>query len=105
MRHVYRLFSGLVLLVVFVLSLSFLSANTDPISLRLGSLVTEAYPVGLWIIAAFAVGGSLGLLVGLRLVRSLQSKFGVVTLRRRLEKAEAARDEALARLQKNQTRS
>lgn len=98
MRHVYRLFSGLVLLVVLVLSLSFLSANTDAISLKLGTFVTEPHPVSLWIVTAFVIGGALGLLVGLRLVHSLQSKLEAASLRRRLKKTQEERDAALERL-------
>lgn len=98
MCHVYRLFSGLILLAVLVLSLSFLSANTEAVSLRLGSYATASYPVALWVAAAFVMGGTLGLLVGLRLVRSLRSKVAVVSLRRRLKKAEEERDAALERL-------
>ncbi len=98
MRHVYRLFSCLVLLVVLVLSLSFLSANTDAISLKLGTFVTKPHPVALWIVAAFVIGGALGLLVGLRLLHSLQSKFEAASLRRRLKKTQEERDAALERL-------
>jgi len=42
-------------------------ANDALVSLSFGAIESQERPVGLWIAAAFVLGGFLGLMVGLRL--------------------------------------
>ena len=44
-----------------------MSANDALVSLSFGAIQSQERPVGLWIAAAFVLGGLLGLTVGLRL--------------------------------------
>ncbi len=88
MQKLRRLVTGLILLVVLVLSLGFLTANNQLVSLELGTYMTQPRPVALWIAAAFVGGGSLGLLVGLRVFKSAVSRMELSRLRAKLAKHE-----------------
>lgn len=90
MRKLARLVSGLILLAVLVVSLGFLNANDTPVALEFGSFVTAARPIALWIIAAFVIGGTSGLLIGLRVVSTLAGKVELGRLRAKVKKYEAA---------------
>jgi uncharacterized integral membrane protein len=67
MKKLIRTLTGFFLLIVMVLSLGFMRANDALVSLSFGAIESQERPVGLWIAAAFVLGGLLGLMVGLRL--------------------------------------
>jgi uncharacterized integral membrane protein len=88
MRKLVQLIAGLFLLLVLVLSLVFLRANDAPAALSFGRWETGEQAIGLWVVSAFVLGCVLGLLVGLRLFRSLLNRVEIAKLRRRIEKLE-----------------
>jgi uncharacterized integral membrane protein len=90
MRKLANLLSGLILVLVFLAAITFSYFNTTPVSLKFGNLVLAAQPVAVWIIAAFVIGGGLGLLLGLGLFRSLRSG---AELRRNRKELAAAKQE------------
>jgi len=67
MKKLIKSLTGFFLLIVMVLSLGFMRANDALVSLSFGAIESQERPVGLWIAAAFVLGGLLGLMVGLRL--------------------------------------
>jgi uncharacterized integral membrane protein len=97
MKKFIRVLTGLFLLIVMVLSLGFMSANDALVSLSFGAIQTQERPVGLWIAAAFVLGGLLGLTVGLRLFSSLLGRLEIARLRNRVAKLEAAKETSSSR--------
>ena len=87
MRKIGRLLSGFFLILVFVASTAFTYFNTTPVSIAFGNWQLTAQPVSVWIIGAFVVGGSLGLLLGLGLFRNLKSRSEIRKLNKQLTDA------------------
>jgi len=67
-------------------------ANDALVSLSFGAIESQERPVGLWIAAAFVLGGLLGLMVGLRLFSSLIGRLEIARLRSRIAKLEASKE-------------
>ena len=97
MKKLIRTLTGFFLLIVMVLSLGFMRANDALISLSFGVIESQERPVGLWIAAAFVLGGLLGLMVGLRLFTSLIGRLEIARLRSRIAKLEASKEANLSR--------
>ncbi len=92
MKKLIRTLTGFFLLIVMVLSLGFMRANDALVSLSFGAIELQERPVGLWIAAAFVLGGLLGLMVGLRLFSSLIGRLEIARLRSRIAKLEASKE-------------
>lgn len=92
MKKLIRTLTGFFLLIVMVLSLGFMRANDALVSLSFGAIESQERPVGLWIAAAFVLGGLLGLVVGLRLFSSLIGRLEIARLRSRIAKLEASKE-------------
>ena len=92
MKKLIKTLTGFFLLIVMVLSLGFMRANDELVSLSFGAIESQERPVGLWIAAAFVLGGLLGLMVGLRLFSSLIGRLEIARLRSRIAKLEASKE-------------
>jgi len=92
MKKLIKTLTGFFLLIVMVLSLGFMRANDALVSLSFGTIESQERPVGLWIAAAFVLGGLLGLMVGLRLFSSLIGRLEIARLRSRIAKLEASKE-------------
>ncbi len=57
MKKLIKTLTGFFLLIVMVLSLGFMRANDALVSLSFGAIESQERPVGLWIAAAFVLGG------------------------------------------------
>ncbi len=88
MHKVSRLLSALFLLLVFAASITFSYFNTTPVSIAFGNRELPSQPVSVWIIGAFVLGGSIGLMLGLGIFRNLKSRSEIRRLNRLLQKAE-----------------
>ena len=88
MRQIARLLSGLFLISVFAVSVTFTYFNSTPIIIYFGNWQLPSQPVSVWIIGAFVSGGSLGLLLGLGIFRNLKSRSEIRRLRKSLEQSE-----------------
>ena len=84
MRKIANLLSGLFLILVFAVSITFAYFNTTPISIKFGSWALATQPVSVWIVGAFVIGGTLGLLLGLGIFRNLQSRSEIRRLNKQL---------------------
>ncbi len=87
MRKIGKILSGLFLITVFGLSITFFYFNTAPVSLVFGNWQLSAQPVSVWIMGAFVAGGSIGLLLGLGIFRQLKSRVEIRRLRKQLKAA------------------
>ena len=87
MRKIGRLLSGFFLILVFVASTAFTYFNTTPVSIAFGNWQLAAQPVSVWIISAFVLGGSVGLMLGLGLFRNLKSRSEIRRLNKQLTDA------------------
>ena len=87
MRKIGKILSGLFLITVFGISITFSYFNTAPVSIVLGNWQLSAQPVSVWIIGAFVAGGSIGLLLGLGIFRQLKSRAEIRRLRKQLKAA------------------
>ena len=92
MKKLIKTLTGFFLLIVMVLSLGFMRANDALVSLSFGAIESQERAVGLWIAAAFVLGGLLGLMVGLRLFSSLIGRLEIARLRSRIAKLEASKE-------------
>jgi uncharacterized integral membrane protein len=90
MRKFTRLLTAFFLILVFLLSTSFAYFNMTPVSIAFGNWQLPAQPVFVWIIGAFVCGGTLGLLLGLRVIRDVKAQLEIRRLKKRLA---AANDE------------
>lgn len=88
MRKLSNVFSGLFLVLVFIASISFSYFNTTEISISLGNIEFSPMPVSVWIIGAFVSGGTIGLLLGLGLVKQLKSRAEIRRLNKKLAESQ-----------------
>lgn len=88
MRKLAQFFSGLFLVLVFIVSIIFSYFNTTPVAISFANRQFPAQPVSVWIIGAFVSGGLLGLLFGLGLVRNLKARAEIRRLTRQLEQSQ-----------------
>jgi len=94
MRQLTQLLSGVFLLLVFAVSVTFTYYNSTPVTIGIGTWQLQPLPVSVWIIGAFVSGGLLGLLLGLGLFRNLKSRVEI----RRLTKALTFAEEEVSNL-------
>lgn len=94
MNSVTRLLTAVFLLLVFVSSIVFSYYNTQLISLSFASWTSIGMPVSVWILSAFILGGSIGLLLGFRIFKGLKTRVEL----HRLQKELASANAELARL-------
>lgn len=87
MRKLAQLLSGLFLMLVFIVSITFSYFNTTPVALTFANWQIPAQPVSVWIIGAFVCGGVIGLLLGTGLVRNLRSRAEIKRLMRQLDQS------------------
>jgi lipopolysaccharide assembly protein A len=86
MRWIRRILVVLLLLLVLIFGLLFSLQNAQSVPLDLLVLQLQARPIAVWLLATFAIGGLVGLLVGsTALLRVQASRY---RLRRRLESCE-----------------
>ena len=91
MRWIRRVLVVLVLLAALIFGLLFSLANSQSVPLDLLAMQLQARPIAVWLLATFAFGGLVGLLVGsVALLRLQASRY---RLRRRLENCEKALSE------------
>lgn len=91
MRWIRRALVVLVLLVALIFGLLFSLQNAQSVPLDLLVLQLQARPIAVWLLATFAFGGMIGLLVGsVALLRLQASRY---RLRRRLDNCEKALSE------------
>jgi putative membrane protein len=86
MRWIQRILVVVLLLLVLIFGLLFSLQNSQSVPLDLLVLQLQARPIAVWLLATFAFGGVVGLLVGTTaLLRVQASRY---RLRRRLENCE-----------------
>jgi len=72
MSALKRLLASVFAICVFVAAAVFAFYNDTPVAIGLGAWRLPPQAVSIWIMGAFLGGGSLGLLLGLRLFRGLR---------------------------------
>lgn len=65
MNKLIRLFGWIFLILVFLASIAFSFFNTGLVPLSFGFVVLSPQPLALWVVLAFALGGLIGLLLGI----------------------------------------
>jgi len=88
MRKLGNIVSGLILVLVFLASITFSYFNTTEIGLTFGSFEFAARPISVWIVGGFVTGGLLGLLLGLRIFHQLKTRSELKRLTKELEKSQ-----------------
>lgn len=88
MHKLMRVLAWCFMFIVFVASIVFSYANPEPVALSFGLFTLDAQPVAVWVIAAFAIGGLCGLLLGVGLVRNLRYRLEIRRLRAQLTQVE-----------------
>lgn len=73
MNKLMRLFAWIFLFLVFLASIAFSFFNTEPVPLSFGFVVLSPQPLSLWVVLAFAVGGLVGLFLGVGMSGSLRN--------------------------------
>lgn len=84
MQKLFNLLSGLFLILVFIVSITFTYFNSTPVIIQFGNWQFAELPVSVWIIGAFVSGGLLGLVLGLRFFNGLRSKSEIKRLNKKL---------------------
>ncbi|NKB31595.1 MAG: DUF1049 domain-containing protein [Pseudomonadales bacterium] len=87
MRKISNLLSDLFLILVFTASITFSYFNTTPVQISVGAWEFPAQPVSIWIIGAFVIGGTIGLLLGMGIFKNLKSKSEIKRLSKQLAEA------------------
>jgi len=87
MRKLGNILSGFFLILVFVASITFSYFNTAEVGIALGNIQLAPKPIAVWIIGAFVIGGAIGLLLGLGIVRQLKSRNEIRKLKRQLSES------------------
>ena len=91
MKSLVRFITFLVFVTIILLAFLFAVRNTTPVSLWIGIQLPEA-SVGVLVIAAFIVGGLLGLVLGLGVFRQLKYMVRIRQLQSQLNKSRAGDD-------------
>ncbi|MBL4820101.1 MAG: LapA family protein [Gammaproteobacteria bacterium] len=89
MHKLIRFLAALFILLVFFASVGFSYINTTPAPLSLGFWEFSPQPVALWIISAFALGGTLGLLFATGISSYFKNKIEIRRLQNKLKASEA----------------
>ena len=87
MHNLFRLAVWIFLLLVFFASIGFSFLNTTPVPLSLGVWSFSPQPVAIWVVAAFGLGGMLGLVCGTGLSRLSKTRRENQRLREQLDAA------------------
>jgi len=88
--HKFRRFlAALFLLLVFFTTVGFSFLNTTQIPLSMGFWEFSPQPLALWVILAFALGGSLGLIFAAGVSSFFKKKMEIRRLRKQLKLAES----------------
>lgn len=87
MRKLGNILSGLFLILVFIASITFSYFNTAEVGIALGNVQLTPQPIAVWIIGAFVIGGTIGLLLGLGIVRQLKSRSEIRRLKKQLSQS------------------
>jgi putative membrane protein len=88
MRKIVRVLTGFFLLLVFFTSIAFSYFNTTPVSIAFGFWEAPVQPISVWLILAFTLGGLIGLVLGLKIIRNLKSKSEIRRLKKQLADAQ-----------------
>jgi len=88
MNKLIRIIAWCFMFIVFVASIVFSYANPEPVSLSFGFTTLAPQPLAVWVIAAFAIGGLFGILLGVGLVRNLRFRLEIRRLRAQLMRLE-----------------
>ena len=88
MKKLSRLIFALILFVVFTFSIIFVRFNSEPTVIFIGNFEIWELPLSVLVIGVFVVGSLLGLVLGLRIFRSMKDKAEIFILRGRLKKIE-----------------
>jgi len=88
MNKLARIIVWCFIFIIFVASIVFSFSNTQPVELSFGIVTLAPQALAVWVIAAFALGGVLGLLLGVGLVRNLRAKLEIKRLRGQVSKLE-----------------
>ncbi len=88
MKKLGNMISGVVLILVFLASITFSYFNTTEIGLNFGTIELAARPVSVWIVGAFVFGGILGLVLGLRIFQQLRTRSELRRLTKELENSQ-----------------
>lgn len=89
MQKLIRILAGSFLLLVFIASIGFAFVNTTPVGLSIGIREFAPRPMAVWIIAAFALGGLMGVIFGSGITTFLKDKLEIRNLRKQLKAREA----------------
>ena len=92
MKWIKRIVVVLFLIVVFLWGILFASENTTQVPLNLLLVEVPAASISVWLVASFALGGLVGILISLVLVTRL--KIAHLSVRKKLSRSE----EELSRL-------
>lgn len=88
MNKLMRILAWCFMFIVFVASIMFSFANSEPVALSFGFITLDPQPLAVWVIAGFAIGGLFGVLLGVGLVRNLRFRLEIRRLRTQLTSAE-----------------
>ena len=88
MNKLMRIFAWCFMFIVFVASIVFSYANPEPIALSFGFITLNPQPLAVWVIAAFAIGGLFGVVLGKGLVKNLRLRLEIKRLRTQLTRVE-----------------
>lgn len=73
MNKLIRLFGWIFLFLVFLASIAFSFFNTELVPLSFGFVVLSPQPLSLWVVSAFALGGLIGLLLGVAMTGNVRN--------------------------------
>ncbi len=104
MNKLARIIVWCFIFIIFVTSIVFSFSNTQPVALSFGIVTLAPQALAVWIIAAFALGAMLGLLLGAGVLRNLRAKLEIKRLRAQLSQLEQSlADERAAHMHKSNT--
>jgi uncharacterized integral membrane protein len=89
MHKLIRILAAIFLLLVFFATVGFSFLNTTPVALSMGFWEFAPQPLAVWVVAAFALGGLLGLLFATGFSKYLKNKLELRRLRKQLSIVEA----------------
>ena len=87
MWKIVKFFSAMVLVGVCFLTAMFVYLNPALISISFGFLKVSKYPVSVWIVGAFVLGGFVGLILGCNWVQNIRSRMEIKNLNKKLVRA------------------
>lgn len=88
MNKLMRILAWCFMFIVFVASIVFSYANPESIALSFGFITLAPQPLAVWVIAAFAIGGLFGIVIGVGLVKNMRFRLEIRRLRTQLNRAE-----------------